>query len=109
MNIREIQYDYCPDRWEIIQVSDDLKKVFGCWFGGYGGSDSWRMSSGIEKVEDIGNGYLVTNYSGSVYFCHKESRGMHSYGRGVFNTYKAEAEKLGQIFDVVEISVTDES
>lgn len=102
-------YDYCPDRWEIVEINKDLKKVFGCWFGGYAGSNSWRMSSGINKVEDVGNAYRVTNHSGSVYLCHKDSRGMHSYGSGVFNTYKAEAEKQGHTLEVVEISVTDES
>jgi hypothetical protein len=34
---------------------------------------------------------------------------MHGYGRGVFNTYKEEADKAGLIFKKVEISVTDES
>jgi hypothetical protein len=102
-------YDYAPDLWEIVQIGEDLKKVFGCWYGGYNGSDSWRMSSGITKVEDVGNAYRVTNHSGSVYFCHKQSKGMHGYGRGVFNTYKEEAEKAGLIFKKVEISVTDES
>lgn len=105
---QNIQYDYAPDRWEIVDVNKDLKKVFACWYGGYGGSDTWQMSSGVTKVEDLGDAYLVTNHSGSVYLCYKNSRGMSAYGSSVFNSYKKKLEAIGHTFEIVEISVTDE-
>ena len=40
--------DYTPDRWVIVEINSPehgkIRKVLGSWYGGYLGSDSWRMN-----------------------------------------------------------------
>ena len=62
---------YEPEEWVLVQVDEDLVKVFGSWRGGYINGDSWRMNSGIEKVEEDEDHWLFIGHSGSVYKCHK--------------------------------------
>ena len=40
-----------PDKWLVLKIGD-LYKVYGTWYGGYLGSDSWKINSGIVKVEE---------------------------------------------------------
>lgn len=74
--------EYKPDRWIILKITNGEKviyKVMGGWYGGYLGADSWRMNSGITKVELDGDTYNFHGYSGSIYLCHK-----NSYGTTIF-------------------------
>jgi len=89
---------YTPNRWEIIEVVNNLSgevihKILGSWYGGFAGSDSWRLSSGIEKVIDKGDHWEIPQSSGSVYTCYKTSQGMSAYTSGVYDNYKSELEK----------------
>lgn len=62
--------EYTPDSWVVVKIvgdEDNLHKVVGGWSGGYLDGDSWRMNSGIERVENGGDVWLVHGYSGSVY------------------------------------------
>ena len=71
--------EYTPDRWVVLELSNDeinIKKVFAGWYGGYLGSDNWKLSSGIVEVKDTGEAYEFLNHSGSVYTCYKRSYGM---------------------------------
>jgi len=69
--------EYNPDAWVIIELDGSavkdgpIRKVLGGWYGGYLGSDSWRASSGIEKIIDADTYWEVHNYSGSIYRCAK--------------------------------------
>jgi hypothetical protein len=49
-----------PDKWVIIKITgkDPHYRVFCSWYGGYGGSDSWRMNSGITKLIEEDDYYL---------------------------------------------------
>jgi hypothetical protein len=70
--------EYKPDRWVVLKITDNDKvgyKVMGGWYGGYLDSDSWRINSGISKVELDGDTYKFYGYSGSIYLCHKDSYG----------------------------------
>jgi len=70
--------DYTPDRWVVVKITTDketLYKVFACWYGGYAGSDSWQMNSGIKSVGEDESYFMFNGYSGSVYRCHKMSYG----------------------------------
>ena len=52
--------EYNPDRWVILKLINNQKtiyKVLGGWFGGYLQGDSWRINSGITKVELDGDVY----------------------------------------------------
>ena len=45
---------YTPDLWVILEFkekdSEEVnRKVLASWYGGYAGSDSWKLSSGITK------------------------------------------------------------
>jgi hypothetical protein len=71
--------EYKPDRWIVLKIADGDKvgyKVMGGWYGGYLGSNSWRINSGISKVELDGDTYKFHGNSGSVYVCHKDAYGM---------------------------------
>ena len=87
--------DYTPDRWVVVKITTDkeqLYKVFACWYGGYAGSDSWQINSGIVKVELVDNCYEFYGASGSVYRCHKNCYGTNSYGSSVLTNFINKAE-----------------
>lgn len=78
--------EYIPEEWAIIKFElngNTEYKVFGSWRGGYLTGDSWRLNSGISKVEEHDNYYHFYGYSGSVYRCRKGRygiTGMHNNG-----------------------------
>ena len=75
---------HSPDKWVILKVAEDLYKVLGGWQGGYLDGDSWRLSSGIVKIEDDGDFHLIHNHSGSIYKCHKDCEGMTMEMNGIY-------------------------
>lgn len=79
----------CPDRWVVLTITSEefgsIDKLFFGGYGGYVGSDSWGMNSGIESVEKIDQGYRFHGVSGSAYDCHENSYGMSGYMTGVYN------------------------
>ena len=86
---------YTPDRWTVVKITTDkepLYKVFACWYGGLGNSDSWQFNSGIVKVELVDNYYEFHGYSGSVYHCHKNCYGTNSYGASVLQNFIDKAD-----------------
>ena len=95
---------YIPSKWIIIEISsaeDSVRKVFASWYGGYLDGDSWRLSSGITKVEDKGDHYLFHNESGSIYQCYKNCYGTSSYSYGILqNIAKTVTESAN--FTIVE-------
>lgn len=67
--------EYFPDRWLLLEVIDknNIKflKVLSSTNGGYLGSDTWRLNSGIVKAiyfkeKDV---YRIYSESGSCYNC----------------------------------------
>jgi hypothetical protein len=82
--------NYSPNRWIIVGYNNHFK-VLGGWSGGYLDGDSWRLSSGLQKIEEDGDYYLMHNYSGSVYKCHKEAEGVNIASSGILS----KIEKLG--------------
>lgn len=97
--------EYNPDKWVIIELKtpkETLYKVLASWYGGYTGSDSWKLSSGIKDVKKIKNGYAFHNYSGSVYNCHKEAYGMSMYTMSIYSGFEK------QNTDEIQISLVDE-
>ena len=67
-----------PDNWTVIKIKGDDPhyRVLAGWSGGYAQGDSWKLNSGIVKVEDDGLHWLFYGDSGSVYHCHKDSYGL---------------------------------
>ena len=67
--------DYNPDNWVVIKMDGDDPhyRVLAGWSGGYLDGDSWKINSGIARVEDAGDRYKFYGSSGSCYSCGKES------------------------------------
>ena len=63
--------EYIPDNWVIIKIKDDDPhyRVLAGWSGGYLTSDSWRMNSGITRVEKDTDAWKFYGSSGSCYEC----------------------------------------
>lgn len=67
-----------PDKWVIVKLKhkgETFYKVLAGWSGSYLEGQSWRMNSGIAKVEATETHYLFTGFSGSVYQCSKNGYG----------------------------------
>lgn len=97
--------EYCPDRWLIVKISHPdytpIHKVFATWLGGYVGADRWRMNSGIVRVEQEDNFYLVYGYSGSVYRLRKTAWGSTGYGLGVLDALRLKSQSVGANIEIV--------
>lgn len=66
---------YAPDNWVIIKIGGDCSsyKILAGWSGGYTSGSSWRMNSGITRVEQTESAYRFYGASGSCYECCKDS------------------------------------
>jgi hypothetical protein len=85
--------EYNPDKWVIVKPKDnDSYKVLGSWSGSYLYGSSWRMSSGIVKIEEDGDYYIIRNHSGSVYKCHKKMKGMNVIASSIYSSIEDKAE-----------------
>jgi hypothetical protein len=99
--------EYIPDKWVVVKISgynDNSKpvyKVFACWYGGWAGSDSWKLNSGITKVTLEGYVYSFEGYSGSVYECHEDCYGTNMYGHSVLSTLIENAAKAGMSIEIM--------
>ena len=71
----KVMNNYNCDNWVVIKMKGDDPhyRVLAGWSGGYLDGDSWRMNSGITRVENDGDRYNFYGLSGSCYSCHKES------------------------------------
>jgi hypothetical protein len=81
---------YYPDVWKIIKIEKDgetVYKVLAEFKGGYLDGDSWRMSSGVLRVEENDRAFEVVNHSGSVYVCVKGKESFGSLTSGIFENY----------------------
>jgi hypothetical protein len=98
---------YNPDKWMLVKIDSNKPhyRVFGSWVGGYLGSDSWRMNSGINSMIEEDDHYLFIGSSGSTYACHKDMYGATSYGMSVALEYKEQMHPSFIILD--EVDATD--
>lgn len=64
---------YEPDNWVVIKIKGDDPhyRVLAGWSGGYTTGDSWRMNSGITRVEGDEQSFYFYGATGSCYKCHK--------------------------------------
>lgn len=100
-------HNYIPDKWVVVKIIDTseeyppIYKVFACWYGGYAGSDSWKLNSGILTVTLEGYCYNFEGTSGSVYSCHKDLYGTNMYGMGVLSNMIDKAKENGIIIEIL--------
>ena len=96
--------EYLPDNWVVLKITVDgttLYKVLAGWSGGYLNGDSWRMNSGITRVEDHETYYSFYGHSGSVYKVWKDRYRLRMSNAGIYNKLK---EQFG---DEVELMPED--
>jgi hypothetical protein len=83
--------DYTPDTWAMLKFTHEGKtfyKVLAGWGGSYLYGASWKLNSGVTKVETDGDYYLFSGYSGSVYQCHKNGYGLSGYTAGILQNFQ---------------------
>lgn len=94
-----------PDKWLVVKITGPdypiIHKVFACWYGGYCGSDSWKLNSGITSVSKEGDVYSFDGASGSVYAGHAHSYGANNYGYSVLENMIATAAKNGIVMEIL--------
>ena len=80
--------DYYPDSWVILKIQNEdetLYKVLAGWSGGYLNGNTWRMNSGITRVEEKPKHWEFYGSSGSVYKCYRGSYRLTMATSGVYN------------------------
>lgn len=100
---------YTPDAWVILRITNKESgstyyRCLGGWYGGFSGSDSWRMNSGIIKIVDAGDYYEIFGCSGSSYHCYKRCERVTMLMQSIIN--QAQSEPTISI-DVVGIETVD--
>lgn len=99
---------YTPAAWVLVDITtpknEVIRKVFAGWYGGYGGGDSWKLSSETQTVEDNGDCFIFNQLSGSKYVCHKKCNFMTRYMQDILAMWKRdiEAANNGMTIEVVD-------
>ena len=96
-----------PDCWQIIKITSKdkevLYKVMAGWGGDYLHGPSWRLNSGIARIEKKDDTYLVHGASGSIYSCRKDLDGLNGYTSGVLDGLIYKLMDLGATVKLVSI------
>lgn len=77
-----------PDRWIIVNMTLDgntTQHVFSGGYGGYCGSDTWRLSTKIESIVKKDKIFEIETISGTQYSCNIMAYGMSSYMSNVYD------------------------
>ena len=100
-----------PDQWCVIKIinRDNEKtfyKIFASYRGGaLVGQDSWRLNSGIVRVEEDEVWFEFYGRSGSCYICKK-----NNYGVTVFGGYTIESIiKRAKAAGIADIEILSEN
>ena len=100
---------YHPDKWVLVEIDSPangkITKVMASWYGGFAGSDSWKLSSGVNKIVPLPDGYEFWNDSGSLYLCHKDAYGMSGYTGSVYSGF---VKQIAELNDGSTIRILDE-
>ena len=96
--------EYTPDRWCVIRIpspKETIYKVFASWSGGYAGSDSWKLNSGITRAVLVDGAWEFEGSSGSVYQCRAGAYGTNNYGHGVLDSMIRNAKSAGTDIEIL--------
>ena len=84
--------EYKPDRWVLLKVTPKGKthfyRILAGWNGSYLDSDSWKLSSGVENIEDFVDAWIMPQSSGSIYYCNKGSEAFTGLSASILESYK---------------------
>lgn len=96
--------EYYPDSWVVVKIKDTgLYKILAGWSGGYTTGDTWRMNSGITRVEDAADHWRFYGASGSCYVCDKRGYAMRMSMSGTYNQIKDHVELLDKDTDWMNV------
>ena len=87
---------YNPDKWVMVKFNVRGKviyKILASWYGGFARGDSWKLNSGVTKIEEDGQLYRFHGSSGSVYQCHKATYGMSAYTMGILSNFQKQVDE----------------
>lgn len=97
---------YTPDAWRIVKVTNPEGethfRVFAGWYGGFAGSDSWKMNSGITKVETFGKEIHFHGASGSIYCGYTGNERCTGYMQSVFGGLRVKIVEQGANLEYVD-------
>jgi hypothetical protein len=82
---------YTPDRWVIVTVktpTEEYHKVLASWYGGYTGSNVWKLSSGNKRAIERSDHWEFPQSSGSTYICYKNRYGMSIYTASIYEGWE---------------------
>lgn len=90
--------EHNPDVWVVVEFSGTKVKgkdsryhrVLAGWYGGFAGSNSWQMNSGITKIIDKGDYYEIHGDSGSIYNCGKSIERFSGLTQSIYQGYVAQ-------------------
>lgn len=88
--------EYTPDKWVMLKIESNGQttyKILASWGGSYLHGQSWKLNSGVTKIEEDGSCYLFHGYSGSVYRCRKQSYGMTGYTMQILANFQKEVDE----------------
>lgn len=95
---------YTPDSWVVVKITstagEPIFKVLASWYGGFDGSDNWKLNSGIKAVTESHNSYEFWGYSGSVYRCWKNAERMNRLTHAVYSDLE---DRLPGLVEVVPV------
>ena len=92
--------EYTPDSWTIIKLTNESTnkthyRVLCSWSGSYLWGSSWKISSGVESVEDLGDFYRMPQTSGSVYLLYKTQERMSGQMSNILAYYQEQENESG--------------
>ena len=91
---------YNPDKWVMVKFNNKgniVYKILASWYGGFARGDSWKLNSGVTKIEEDGQLYRFHGSSGSVYQCHKATYGMSAYTMGVLASFQKQVDETEDV------------
>jgi hypothetical protein len=100
--------EYTPDYWVMVKFTHEENvtfKILASWNSSYLSGSSWRMNSGITKIEEDGQCYLFYGHSGSVYRCHKSRYGMNGYTSAVYGDYEEKFKKSKSTMEIIDENI----
>jgi hypothetical protein len=113
--------EYMPDSWVIVRITtndgEKIDKVLAGWYGGFAGSDYFRLNSGITKIErktlfanntnsqssyDV---YEIHGYNGSIYRCLESDERLTCLTGSIFHSLKdnLKDDATVEIIDIKDI------
>ena len=95
---------YKPDKWVLVKVNsaEPHYRVLAGWYGGYLGSDYWRINSGVTHVE-IEEGLIkIFGSTGSCYVVYEENYGLTSTTSGVLSSWNKKQEGILELLTLPE-------